>query len=182
MSPVLWNKLSCGKIPGYRPAEGHGEGIGGVRGDRVADSEEAGDHPGDLLLGGAAVPGRRGLDLLGAVFVDADAVDAAGDDRGAARLAEFEGGGRIFREENLLDRGFRRPVEKDQVGEFAVDPEETVGEVASLSSRMTPHATGETAFPRTSTIPYPVRSDPGSIPRIRRRKFPPSRGPGYYVS
>jgi hypothetical protein len=42
------------------------------------------------------------------------------------------------------------------------------GKDASPSRRMTPQATGVTAFPRTSTIPYPVRSDPGSIPRIRR--------------
>ena len=116
------------KIPGDGAAEGHGEGVGGVGGDRVADAEEAGDHPGDLLLGGAAVSGRRRLDLLGAVFVDGDAVGAAGDDRGAARLAELEGGRGVFREEDLLDRGFRGPMEKDQVGEFAMDPEETVGE------------------------------------------------------
>ena len=47
------------------------------------------------------------------------------------------------------------------------------GKDASPSSRMTPHATGETAFPRTSTIPYPVRSDPGSIPMMRLSRTPP---------
>jgi len=60
--------------------------------------------------------------------VDGDAVDAAGDDRGAAGLAELEGGRGIFREEDLLDDGFGGPVEKDQVGKFTVDAEETVGE------------------------------------------------------
>ena len=111
-----------GKIPRDGAAEGDGEGVGGVGGDRVADAEEAGDHPGDLLLGGAAVPGRRRLDLLGAVFVDDEAVGAACDDRGAAGLAELEGGRGVFREEDFLDRGFRGPMEVDQVGEFAMDP------------------------------------------------------------
>jgi hypothetical protein len=60
--------------------------------------------------------------------VDDDAMGAAGDDRGAARLAELEGGGGVFREKDLLDRGFRGSMEKDQVGEFAMDFEETVGE------------------------------------------------------
>jgi len=60
--------------------------------------------------------------------VDGHAVCAAGDDRGAAGLAELEGGRRVFREEDLLDRGFRGPMETDQVGEFAMDLVEAVGE------------------------------------------------------
>jgi len=47
------------------------------------------------------------------------------------------------------------------------------GKDGSPSSRMTPHATGVTAFPRTSTIPYPVRNEPGSIPRMRLSRTPP---------
>src|SRR5512140_534453 len=116
------------EVPGYGAAESHGEGVGGVGGDRIADAEEAGDHPGDLLLRGTAVPRRRHLDLLGAVFVDRNVVNAAGDDRGDARMAKLEGGRGVFREEDLLDRGLRGPLEEDQVGECAMDPEETVGE------------------------------------------------------
>ena len=128
VSPAHNPQASTLQISCYGSAEGHGEGVGGVGWDRVADAEEAGDHSCNLLLGSAAVSGRRRLDLLGAVLVDGHAVGAAGDDRGAARLSELEGGGGVFREEDFFHRGFRGPMEKDQVGELAMDPEESVGE------------------------------------------------------
>jgi hypothetical protein len=154
------------QFAGDGAAEGDGEGVGGVGEDRAADAKQAGDHPGDLLLGGAAVSGGGRLDLLGAVFVDRDAVDAASDDRRAAGLSEFQGGRWIFREEDLFDRSeSSRWILRRRSGKGA-----------PASRRMIPHATGETAYPRTSTIPYPVRRDPGSIPSIRREGSVIDRG------
>jgi len=134
------------------------------------------DHPGDLLLGGAAESGRRRLDLLGAVFVDGDRRGAPQvTNRGAAGLAELEGGRGFFARKTFLHGGFRGPMEKDQVGEFAMDPEEAVGEDASPSSRMTPHATGDTAFPRDVDDPVPGPQRPRVDPKIRRKSNPPLR-------
>lgn len=108
--------------------------------------------------------GRGRLDLLGAVFVDGDAVDAAGDDRGAARLAELEGGGGVFREEDFFDRGVRGAMEKDQVGEFAMDLQEAIGEGRLAFEPDDAPRDGRDRVPPNIDDPVPGPQRPGIYP------------------
>src|SRR4030065_727618 len=81
------------KVPGHGPAEGNRKGVGGIEGDGLPDAEKATDHPADLLLGRGTEAGGRLLDLLGAEFVDGQAVGPAGDAGGSPRPSGLWGGG-----------------------------------------------------------------------------------------
>src|SRR4030066_1219619 len=96
-----------GKVPGHGPAEGNSKGVGGIEGGGLPDAEKATAHPADLLLGRGTEAGGRLLDLLGAEFVDGQAVGPAGDDGGSPRLSEFEGGGGALGGRNHLHGGPR---------------------------------------------------------------------------
>src|SRR3990172_7074762 len=117
-----------GKVPGHGPAEGNRKGIGGIEGDGLPDAEKATDHPADLLLGRGTEAGSRLLDLLGAEFVDGQAMGPAGDDGGSPRLSELERGGGVPGEEDVLHGSLRGPVEPDHLGQLFMDPVKAVRE------------------------------------------------------
>src|SRR5690606_18727729 len=110
-------------------ADRAGECVGGIGGRRPGQHQQALDHGDDLALGGMPVAHDGLLELQGAVLVHRQPRDDHRGDRGAPRLAEQQGRGRIDVDEHLLDRAFVRPVLGDDLGEPGVDDAEPGGEV-----------------------------------------------------
>jgi len=109
-------------LGGVDVADGDGEGVGGVGRFRGAvEAKEACDHELDLLLGGEAVAGDRGLDGERGVLGDGEVAGGGGEHGDSADLAELEGGLGVGGEEDLFDGDAVGGVEGDEGGEFGVD-------------------------------------------------------------
>ncbi len=83
-------------------ADGHGEGVGGIFLGDLRQVEQYLDHLLHLLLGSLAVADHRLFYLQGGVFEDIETGIDAGNDGGAAGLAELEGTLDIVGEEDVF--------------------------------------------------------------------------------
>ena len=102
--------------------DGGRERIGGVIGPwRLRQSQDRGDHPAHLVLGGAAMTRHRQLDGAGRRLGDLDAGLRHREQHHPARLADSERGLRVPGKEQPLHADDVRLVQREQVGDRAMD-------------------------------------------------------------
>mgnify|MGYP007056008067 CR=1 FL=1 len=86
-------------------SDGDGKRVGFVLADLPTGREQGFDHHAHLLFGGVARADNRFFDLIGGIFSRFNAVKRGHGQKNTARLAEFEGAGRVFIDEGFLDGG-----------------------------------------------------------------------------
>ena len=96
------------------------ERIGGI-GRGAGSRQQHADHCGNLGLLGTACPHDTLLDQPGRIFGDRQAGLRRREQSGCPRVAQLHGRRHIVRQKSLLDRGFVRPVRRNEIGDGLED-------------------------------------------------------------
>ena len=118
----VWKSKTMAYLLGLQVAEGHGEGIGGVRRlRRFAHLQERAHHQLHLLFVRVAVTGHGGLHFARRIAVHHDAALSSGQQDHAAHLGQPQSGSHIQRSENRFHGKHVRREIVDQLAEQRVD-------------------------------------------------------------
>nr|VFJ87439.1 MAG: RND family efflux transporter, MFP subunit [Candidatus Kentron sp. H]VFJ89035.1 MAG: RND family efflux transporter, MFP subunit [Candidatus Kentron sp. H]VFJ95740.1 MAG: RND family efflux transporter, MFP subunit [Candidatus Kentron sp. H] len=115
--------------PAVAMAQGHGEGVRGIGPRRLRQVQQKTDHILHLLLGGVPFPGDRLLDPGRRVFVDGQPPRDPRHEGRPPGLTEFQGGGGVAMEKDLLRHHLIRMVRLDDLADPIEDGLQFTGQI-----------------------------------------------------